>query len=85
MILCYPRGPTPPARLDSLSAHATGAAGVVATASGETGYEQAVAQPFDCVVLDLMLPGRDGLQVLASLRQAGHSTPDTRQELALSE
>jgi DNA-binding response OmpR family regulator len=48
---------------------------VVATASGETGYEQAVTQPFACIVLDLMLPGRDGLQVLASLRQAGHNTP----------
>jgi DNA-binding response OmpR family regulator len=48
---------------------------VVATVSGETGYAQAVAQPFDCIVLDRMLPGRDGLQVLASLRQAGHNTP----------
>jgi DNA-binding response OmpR family regulator len=48
---------------------------VVATASGETGYGQAVAQPFDCIVLDLMLPGRDGLQVLADLRQGGHNTP----------
>jgi DNA-binding response OmpR family regulator len=48
---------------------------VVATASGETGYEEAVAQPFACIVLDLMLPGRDGLQVLASLRQAGNHTP----------
>jgi DNA-binding response OmpR family regulator len=48
---------------------------VVATASGEMGYRQAVAQSFDCIVLDLMLPGRDGLQVLADLRQGGHTTP----------
>jgi DNA-binding response OmpR family regulator len=48
---------------------------VVAAASGETGYGLAVAQPFDCIVLDLMLPGRDGLHVLSDLRQAGHTTP----------
>jgi DNA-binding response OmpR family regulator len=44
-------------------------------ATGEAGYEQALAQPFDGVVLDLMLPGRDGLQVLAGIRTAGNSTP----------
>jgi DNA-binding response OmpR family regulator len=44
-------------------------------ATGEAGYEQAMAQPFDGVVLDLMLPGRDGLQVLAGIRAAGNTTP----------
>jgi DNA-binding response OmpR family regulator len=45
---------------------------VVAAPTGEEGLQQAAAQPFDCVVLDLLLPGRDGLQVLADLRQMGN-------------
>jgi DNA-binding response OmpR family regulator len=48
---------------------------VVAAATGEEGFQQAAAQPFDCVVLDLLLPGRDGLQVLADLRQMGNKVP----------
>jgi DNA-binding response OmpR family regulator len=48
---------------------------VATAATGEAGYQQAIAQPFDCLVLDLMLPGRDGLQVLADLRRAGKTTP----------
>jgi DNA-binding response OmpR family regulator len=44
-------------------------------ATGDAGYELAASQPFDCVVLDLMLPGRDGLQVLADLRRAGKTVP----------
>jgi DNA-binding response OmpR family regulator len=31
--------------------------------------------PFDVVVLDIMLPGRDGLSVLRQLRQRGNHTP----------
>jgi DNA-binding response OmpR family regulator len=45
---------------------------VVAAATGEEGFQQAITHPFDCVVLDLLLPGRDGLQVLADLRQQGN-------------
>jgi DNA-binding response OmpR family regulator len=48
---------------------------VVAAATGEEGFQQAAAQPFDCVVLDLLLPGRDGLQVLADLRQTRNKVP----------
>jgi two-component system copper resistance phosphate regulon response regulator CusR len=48
---------------------------VVAVATGEEGFQQAAAQPFDCVVLDLLLPGRDGLQVLGDLRQIGNKVP----------
>ena len=48
---------------------------VVAAATGEEGFQQATAQPFDCIVLDLLLPGRDGLQVLADLRQTGSKVP----------
>jgi DNA-binding response OmpR family regulator len=48
----------------------------VATATtGEAGLELATSQAFDCVVLDLLLPGRDGLQVLADLRRAGKTLP----------
>ena len=48
---------------------------VVGVSSGEAGLERAAAQPFDGVILDLMLPGRDGLQVLAELRRAGATLP----------
>jgi two-component system copper resistance phosphate regulon response regulator CusR len=48
----------------------------VATAlTGEDGSRLALSQSFDCLVLDLMLPGKDGLQVLADLRRAGKQTP----------
>ena len=58
-----------------LLVHYIGKAGwsgqVVAT--GSDALAAARATPFDCVVLDLMLPGMDGLQVLRALR----SGPDT--------
>ena len=37
--------------------------------SGEEGFYRLSAEPFDLVVLDLALPGRDGLEVLRTLRQ----------------
>jgi DNA-binding response OmpR family regulator len=48
---------------------------VVTAATGEAGYALAGARPFDCLVLDVMLPGRDGLQVLADLRRGGNAVP----------
>src|SRR3954469_9049789 len=48
---------------------------VVTAENGEAGYELALTQPFDCLVLDLLLPGRDGLQVMADLRRAGKALP----------
>jgi DNA-binding response OmpR family regulator len=48
---------------------------VVTAADGEDGYRLAAAEPFDCVVLDLLLPGRDGLRVLTDLRRGGHTLP----------
>jgi len=48
---------------------------VVTAATGEDGYRLATTQSFDCLVLDLLLPGRDGLRVLADLRQTGNTVP----------
>jgi DNA-binding response OmpR family regulator len=41
---------------------------VVHAATGEDGFFLATSQTFDLVLLDLMLPGRDGLQILQALR-----------------
>jgi two-component system copper resistance phosphate regulon response regulator CusR len=48
---------------------------VVTSSTGEEGYYLATTQSFDAVVLDLNLPGRDGLQVLHDLRLHGFSKP----------
>jgi DNA-binding response OmpR family regulator len=48
---------------------------VMTAAGGEEGYRLATTEPLDCVVLDLLLPGKDGLQVLADLRRARHTLP----------
>jgi two-component system OmpR family response regulator len=42
---------------------------------GDTGYERAATSSFDAIILDLMLPGIDGLSLLGGLRQAGVRTP----------
>jgi len=48
---------------------------VVVASTGEEGFFLVNAEEFDLVILDLMLPGRDGLQVLATLRKRGLQTP----------
>jgi two-component system copper resistance phosphate regulon response regulator CusR len=48
---------------------------VVTAAAGDEGSRLAVSQPFDCIVLDWMLPGRDGLQVLSDIKRSGQTTP----------
>jgi DNA-binding response OmpR family regulator len=48
---------------------------VVTAGTGEEGFYSATTEPFDAVILDLTLPGRDGLQVLGDLREAGFSKP----------
>jgi DNA-binding response OmpR family regulator len=48
---------------------------VIPAATGEEGYVQAKSVPVDAVVLDLMLPERDGLDVLRSLRKEGFTKP----------
>jgi two-component system, OmpR family, copper resistance phosphate regulon response regulator CusR len=48
----------------------------VATATnGEEGYYLATTGSPDVIVLDLMLPGRDGLRVLRDLRAQGYARP----------
>ena len=42
---------------------------------GEDGYLAATTQPYDAIVLDIMIPGRDGLSLLKSLRRKGINTP----------
>lgn len=53
------------------------ARGAVVThcADGNAGFEAALQPGIDAIVLDLMLPGRDGLSVLSGLRSAGVHTP----------
>ena len=45
------------------------------TRDGKTAYELACEEPFDAIVLDIMLPGRDGLSVLRGLRDKGNAVP----------
>jgi DNA-binding response OmpR family regulator len=40
---------------------------------GESGLQMALDNPYDAIVLDLLLPGMDGLSLCRSLRQAGHT------------
>ena len=47
---------------------------VVIAPTGEEGFFLVNAEKFDLVILDLMLPGRDGLQVLSTLRKRGLET-----------
>ena len=48
---------------------------VMVAATGEDGFFRANAEVFDLVVLDLMLPGRSGLEILQTLRQRHIETP----------
>src|SRR6185312_1336122 len=45
------------------------------TANGNDALSMANATPFDAIVMDIMLPGRDGLSVLRQLREQKNSTP----------
>ena len=42
---------------------------------GNDGLERASAQPYEAIILDIMLPGRDGLSVLRKLRERKVTTP----------
>ncbi|GJM74293.1 DNA-binding response regulator [Paenibacillus macerans] len=42
---------------------------------GQTGYETALKQKFDLILLDLMLPGMNGFEIMSKLRSEGVTTP----------
>ena len=50
---------------------------VVATESGEDALREVQGRPFDAIVLDVMMPGMDGPETLAAIRQlpAARNTP----------
>lgn len=48
---------------------------VAVSRTGEDGYFRATTEPFDVIVLDLGLPGRNGLEILAGLRGRGLTVP----------
>jgi DNA-binding response OmpR family regulator len=43
--------------------------------TGEGAFFRLNTETFDIILLDLMLPGRDGLQILRTLRERGDKTP----------
>jgi DNA-binding response OmpR family regulator len=48
---------------------------VVVEHTGEGAFYRLNTEQFDLILLDLMLPGRDGLQILITLRERGVKTP----------
>jgi heavy metal response regulator len=42
---------------------------------GDTGLARALSEPFDLLLLDVMLPGRDGMAVLRELRRESRTVP----------
>jgi two-component system alkaline phosphatase synthesis response regulator PhoP len=49
--------------------------GIETAADGEVGFERASSEDFDLIILDLLLPGKGGLDVCRDLRQQGLGTP----------
>ncbi|MBS0207065.1 MAG: response regulator transcription factor [Planctomycetes bacterium] len=48
---------------------------VIPVETGEAAFYHASTEPIDAVVLDIMLPGRSGLEILRDLRRNGFSAP----------
>lgn len=44
-------------------------------ANGDEGYAYAIERPYDVILLDIMLPGRDGLSILKGLRRQNAAVP----------
>ena len=49
--------------------------GVDASANGNEAFAWATSRPYDVIVLDIMLPGRDGLSILRGLREQKNAVP----------
>lgn len=61
---------------DQLGGMLTGQKYIVETAAdGEAALDRIFDQPFDLIILDIMLPKRDGLSVLREIRSAEIRTP----------
>lgn len=43
--------------------------------NGDDGYSQALDNQYDAIVLDIMVPRKDGLSILKQLRREGRNTP----------
>ena len=48
---------------------------VVVERTGESAFFRVTTEPFDAILLDLSLPGRDGLEILKAMRDRGIKTP----------
>lgn len=48
---------------------------VDAVSDGDEAWEMAVSTPYDALVLDIMVPGRDGLSILRGLRERRSTVP----------
>jgi two-component system copper resistance phosphate regulon response regulator CusR len=48
---------------------------VLVERTGEGAFFRVTTEPFDAVLLDLTLPGRDGLKILKAIRERGIKTP----------
>jgi two-component system, OmpR family, response regulator len=43
--------------------------------NGNDGYDRAIERVYDVIILDVMLPGKDGLSILKGLRRQGCNVP----------
>ncbi|BAY11781.1 response regulator transcription factor [Calothrix sp. NIES-2098] len=43
--------------------------------NGDEGYLRALDNEYDAIILDIMIPGKDGLSILKQLRREGRNTP----------
>jgi DNA-binding response OmpR family regulator len=48
---------------------------IVLAQTGEEGFFHASSNAFDLIILDIMLPGRDGIEILQTLRRQGMKLP----------
>lgn len=48
---------------------------VDAVYDGEEAYDYAISSEYDGIILDIMMPKKDGLEVLSALRRNGCKTP----------